>query len=78
MGSLETFNCCETKRKGLNHQVFDAKRLIIAIILTLLGVLVFVPVAQAQTLEDQEAVVCTCFPDLPTLTLKDPPKPDLW
>ncbi|MGI6550783.1 MAG: L,D-transpeptidase family protein [Syntrophomonadales bacterium] len=74
MGSLETFNCCETKRKGLNHQVFDAKRLIIAIILTLLGVLVFVPVAQAQTLEDQEAVVCTCFPDLPTLTLKDPPE----
>lgn len=52
----------------------NGKRLIITIILSLLAVLVIVPAAQTQTIEDEEAVVCTCFPDLPTLTLKEPPE----
>ncbi len=64
----------KSNERGYLTKVFNGKRLIIAIILTLLGVLVLVPVARAESADDQEAVVCTCFPDLPTLTLKDPPE----
>lgn len=54
--------------------MFNGKRLIIALILTLLAVLVFVPIARAEIVEDEEAVICTCSPNLPILTLKDPPE----
>ncbi|NLW44531.1 MAG: L,D-transpeptidase family protein [Syntrophomonadaceae bacterium] len=64
----------ETKRKGLSLLMLISKQLMMAFILSLLSVLLIANPVSSQTLDDREAVVCTCFPDLPTLTLKDPPE----
>lgn len=73
MGNLEA-RAAKTNERGYFIIMYYVKRLIIAIMLSVLAVPVIVPAARAQTADDTEAVVCTCFPDLPKLTLKDPPE----